>query len=276
MVRMQRDNQRGVAILLALLLCGAVSAIHKQIEHKRGNDPVTGVVRDAALVPAQTAGVRVSRWWHSNVASLFAGPRLAHQNHTLETQVMALTAQNRDLLAAQAENDRLRQLLDFERKSSLPLLAAEVTALKPSNQQDTVILNRGTSDGVHVHSIVLAANGALIGQVLDVSAHSCTVLMLTDNNSSVGAEVKTDQGSAPIGVCQGQGSGQLKLTYLRSDAPVAPGATVVSSGLGGTYPANVPVGTVTAVTVDRTRSLKSATIRPAADLDHLDEAFLVR
>jgi rod shape-determining protein MreC len=189
---------------------------------------------------------------------------------------MVLTAQNRDLLAAQAENDRLRQLLDFERKSSLPLLAAEVTALKPSNQQDTVILNRGTADGVHVHSIVLAANGALVGQVFDVSSHSCTVLMLTDNNSSVGAEVKAGQGPAPIGVCQGQGSGQLRLTYLRSDAPVEPGATVVSSGLGGTYPANVPVGTVTSVTIDRTRSLKSAVIRPAADLDHLDEAFLVR
>lgn len=271
-----RGNQRWVAVLLALLLCGAVSAIHQQIEHRRGHDPMTGVVRDAALVPAQTAGVRVNRWWRDHVTSLFIGPKLARKNHELETQVMVLTAQNRDLEEAKAENDRLRQLLAFEQKSTLSLLAAEVTALKPSNMQDTVVLNRGTADGVHLHSIVLASNGALVGQVLDVSAHSCTVLMVTDDNSSVGSEIKGTSGEVPVGVCQGQGSGQLKLTYLRSDADVKVGAAVTTSGLGGTFPSNIPVGTVTSVTVDRTRSLKSAIIHPQADLDHLDEAFIVR
>jgi len=122
--------------------------------------------------------------------------------------------------------------------------------------------------------------------------------MITDNNSSVGALVEpaakgsavvdssptsslklplpTSKPGANAGVCQGQGSGRLRLAYLPIDTPLATGASIVSSGLGGSFPAMLPVGTVTSVTIDRTRSLKSAIIRPAADLDHLDEAFLVR
>jgi len=298
MVRSQRGSHKGVALLLALLLCGAVSALHKQIERRQGHDKAVGAVRDAALVPGQTALVRVSRWWRIHVSSLFIGPKLAQQNRDLQNQITLLTAENRQLLAAQAENNRLRELLEFQRHAATPLLACEVTALKPINLQDTMVLNRGTADGVKLRSIALASNGALVGQVLDVSPHSCTVLMITDNNSSVGALVEpaakgsaavdssppsslklslpTSKAGANAGVCQGQGSGRLRLAYLPIDTPLATGASIVSSGLGGSFPAMLPVGTVTSVTIDRTRSLKSAIIRPAADLDHLDEAFLVR
>lgn len=355
MARAPRDNNRGIAVLLALLICGALNAIHRTNERSRGHDPVTGIVRDAALVPAQTATVRISRWFKTYVVSVFQGPRLARENQQLRAKVLSLSVANKQLADAQAENDRLRTLLDFQRKSPKPLLAAEVTALKPSPQTDTVVLNRGLSDGVHLHSIVVASNGALVGQVIDVSPHSSTALILTDLGSSVGAQVipeavpapapqspaatsspaqpavkvgpdgkplnpadpnsakpgavpvngtattpavpntpaktaadaqavdpsvKTDptKGTAqrPVGICRGKGSGQVFITYLRSDAEIKPGDSVSTSGLGGVFPAGIPVGTVQVVTTDNTRSMKWATIRPSADLDHLDEAFILR
>lgn len=337
MARAPRDKQRGLAVLLALLLCAALNAIHMNNERSRGHDPVTGIVRDAALVPAQTATVRVSRWFKMYVVSIFQGPRLARQNQLLRDKVLALSEANKQLAGAQAENDRLRDLLDFQRKSPKPLLAAEVTALKPSPQTDTVVLNRGIADGVHLHSIVVAPNGALVGQVIDVSTHSSTALILTDENSSVGAQIvppgsdatapvtpatpsaaatvntvaatpkdpskapaaktastpanasaKDKTASAnptapapaavpkPVGVCRGIGGGQAVVTYLPSDAQIKSGDAVTTSGLGLVFPAGIPIGTVTFVKTDTTLSSCTATIRPAADLDHLDEAFILR
>jgi len=324
--RAPRDNQRGIVVLLALLICGALNAIHSANVRSHGHDPVTGIVRDAALIPAQTATVRISRWFRTNVVSLFQGPKLAHQNQALRAKVLALSVENKQLGDAQAENDRLRALLDFKRNSPKPLLAAEVTALKPSPQSDTVVLNRGIADGVHLRSIVRASNGALVGQVIDVSAHSCTALMLTDFGSSVGAQVirpprapapapspangnpvygppsqasststgasgnsgqagatpvapEAEAGAAkpsantvkPVGVCDGGGSGLAYLTYLPGDADIKPGDLVTTSGLGRGFPAGIPIGVVTSVTIKPALSMKTATVKPAADLDHLNE-----
>jgi rod shape-determining protein MreC len=187
-----------------------------------------------------------------------------------------LSVENKQLADAQAENDRLRALLDFQRKSPRPLLAAEVTALKPTPQSDTVVLNRGSKQGVKLHSIVVDDNGALVGQVIDVSPRSSTALILTDTGSSVGAQVKCGASQPPVGVCRGEGGGQVLLTYLKGDADIKPGDAVTTSGLGGVFPPDIPVGTVKSIKLDTTRSMMTAIIHPSADLDHLDEAFILQ
>lgn len=277
---------RGLAI--ALLLCLALSLVHGLRTRAGRPDPVIGVVRDAALVPTQSLLFGLDRWWQAHVSSLFHGPRLARENAALAAQVEALRAENGGLLAAQAENDRLRHALGFARRTPRRLIAAEVVALKPSPQTDTLILNRGRADGVHPQEVVLSPDGALVGQVLDVPAgdaptditsHSCIVLLLTDAGSSVGGEIvrtgaPAGQGGPRIGICQGDRAGHLILTFPRLDADVHPGDRVVTSGLGGVFPKGIPVGVVTAVSTDKTRAVKTATVRPAADFDHLQEAFL--
>ena len=179
-------------------------------------------------------------------------------------------------MTAQDENVRLRRLLGFQQTSVRPLLAAQVTALKPNPHFDTLTLNQGSAQGVHPRSVVLSPGGALIGQVLDVSPRSCDVLLLTDVGSSVGALVRNHTPHGPIGLCQGEGSGRMQVTYLRSDALLHVGDAVQTSGLGGVFPGAVPLGTITAVSVDKTRSLQTAALRPAADFDHLEEAFVIQ
>lgn len=269
-------SKRGLALLLTLLLCGVLSALHQRIQRTGGNDPVTGAVRDAALVPAQGVSLRLSRWWRRNVLSPFAGPRLARENAALRSQVGRLTLQNQQLQTAQAENDRLRRLLAFEQKSPRPLIAAEVVAVKPSAQTDTLTLARGRRDGARLHGIVLAPDGSLVGQILEATERSCTVLMLTDSGSSVGAQVaRPGLKDGPVGICQGNRAGHIQLTYLPREADVRPGDLVTTSGLGGVFPKGLRVGKVVSVAFDKTRSIKTALVRPAADFDHLEEAFLL-
>lgn len=275
-MRPERDNRYGGMFLLLLIACGLLTAWHSQAARRGHSDPVSSVVRDMGLVPGETAAAALGQWWHFSAGSLFSGPRLARENAVLKDRILDLSAQNKELLAAQSENIRLRQLLGFAQRSPRPLLAAQVIALKPNLHSDTLTLNRGSGAGVHPHSIVLAPNGALVGQVLDVSPASCDVLMLTDSVSSVGALVHNHTPRGPIGLCQGDGQGHLQVTYLRSDALLHLGDAVTTSGLGGVFPKALPIGAIASLAVDKTRSLQTASLRPAADYDHLEEVFVIQ
>lgn len=274
-MRPERDNRHGGTLLFALAACGLLTALHARGTRAGRLDPATGAVRDLALVPGQAAAAGAGRWWHLHVTSLLDGPRLARDNDALKARVLALAAQNKELLAAQTENGRLRGLLGFAARAPRPLLAAQVVALKPSALSDTLTLNLGASAGVHPHSVVLAPNGALVGQVLSVSARSADVLLLTDADSSVGALVHNGTPRGPVGLCQGDGRGGLRVTYLRSDAALRPGQAVTTSGLGGVFPRDLPLGAVQAVSIDRTRSLQTAMLKASAEFDHLEEVFVI-
>jgi rod shape-determining protein MreC len=276
MARPERGDRRTLTtFLLVLLLCGILSLVHRQAAQRGGgSDPITGFVRDAGLLPGQIGAARFGQWWHVNVGSAFAGPHLARENTALKSQVAALTLQNEQMQDLQSENHRLRELLRFQDKAPIPLLAAEVVALKPSPQIDTMILARGARDGVHAQSVVLGPSGALVGQVLETSPFSCSVLLLTDTASSVGVETFRPGKAGPVGIVQGDRAGNLLLIDLPREADVRPGDRVATSGLGGVYPKGLPVGTVLSVAFDKATALKMARVRPAADFNHLDEAFL--
>ncbi|MBV9849348.1 MAG: rod shape-determining protein MreC [Armatimonadetes bacterium] len=279
MMHRARGRREWQGLAAALLLCAGLTALHRQRTHTGRADPVVGVVRDAALVPTQSLLFGVGQWWQGHVTALAQGPRLARENARLQAEAETLQAQNTALMAAQAENDRLRRLLGFERRSPRRLLAAEVIALKPTPQTDTLILGRGGRDGVRPQQIVLSPDGALVGQVLDVSPRACSVLLLTDTGSSAGAEIvrpgqPLKKGTPRIGICQGDRAGHLLLTFPRIDADVRPGDRVVTSGLGTVFPKGLLLGVVVSVSSDRTRSVKTAALRPAVDFDHLEEAFL--
>ena len=154
-MRRERDNRRFGAFGLALLACGLLTALHARSASRGQADPLWAV-RDIGLVPAQTLVARIGRSWHLSAGSLLAGPKLARENAALNARVLELSSQNTDLLTAQAENIRLRRLLGFERASLRPLLAAQVSALKPNSHFDTLTLNQGSAHGVHPRSVVLS------------------------------------------------------------------------------------------------------------------------
>ena len=107
-----------------------------------------------------------------------------------------------------------------------------MVALKPSPLSDTLTLNRGSESGIHPHSIVLAPNGALVGQVLNVSPGACDVLLLTDSLSSVGVLVHNHTPHGPLGLCQGDGQGHLRVIYLTSGRSAASRRCGDDFGLG--------------------------------------------
>lgn len=235
--------------------------------------PLEGTARDL-LAPVQAGATQAGRIVYESLGTIFSLGRAAKVEQ-LEKQVRQLEGKIAELNEYKAENARLRRLLAFreETRDRYALVAADVIARDPGNWFGTITVDRGAADGVRPHMPVLLPDG-LVGRVLRVSQHSADVLLLTDPRSGVGGTV---QETRTPGVLRGivNSYGQLRMTYLAKDAPVKKGHVVVTSGLGGTFPAGVPIGKIVAVRLEPTGVTKEALVEPLVDFGRLEEVFIV-
>lgn len=142
-----------------------------------------------------------------------------------------------DALAAEA--GRLAALVGLDGPAAGDGVAARVISAGPGSG-GTVVLDRGSSDGIRIGMPVVAAGG-LVGRVLEVGPRQCTVLPVTDAASAVG--VRSVPSAA--GVAQGVGGSRLRLDLLDPTAPLESGALVVTTGMRHSrFPAGLPVGRV--------------------------------
>jgi rod shape-determining protein MreC len=227
--------------------------------------------------PFQAGSTHLEAGLFDGFGSLFAGRHLAAENAQLTAEVNRLTTENETLRLKAADDDRLRAAAGLAAHQSNPPLAADVIALLPTSLHDTIAVSRGTHDGVHVQTIVRTPEG-LVGQVLDAGSISSEVLLLSDGTSSVGALVRRGNKMQGKGIIQGGGRGRpLKLIDLPRETDIQTGDQIVSSGDGGVFPPDVPIGTVVSVHSEDAQFLKSAVVAPAAGLPgDLREVYLLR
>lgn len=256
-----------------LMLGAALGAWHNRAaEHGRA-DLVSGVVQTVVAEPAAMLRRSVS-WCGAQAGWMLSGRRLAAENSQLREQVAELESETARLREQAVENDRLRADLNFTRKQGAPLLGADVLAMKTDPKFDTMVIGRGSRDGLHSDSVVVTRLG-LVGRVIDTAPATSTVLLLTDQNSGAGGRVDR-AASRAVGVCKGDNSRLLSLEYLSSDADIRSGDRVVTSGLGGVFPANIVIGTVRSVREDGDNGQKVASVLPAVNFDRLESVYVLR
>ena len=141
--------------------------------------------------------------------------------------------------------------------------------LDPTRQR--LVLAAGSRDGVKAGQAVIDAGG-LMGQVIAVTPLQSTVLLLTDPDHAVPVTVA---GSGVRLIAYGRGDA-LELRDVPLNSGVKVGDRVVTSGLGGRFPAGFPVGTVTAVHADESHTFLVGELRPAAQLDRGRDVLLLR
>jgi rod shape-determining protein MreC len=260
------------AALIFLLIGTLAGVLHNRTTDSGRSDILSGTVRLAVAPPAGVLG-RMSRWVSEQTGWLFHGHAVAMENRRLRERVAQLEDENAALREAQINYDRLRADLKFVQAAKSPPLAADVTARRPDPRFDTLMISRGSLDGVRPNSVVVTPGG-VVGHVSEVTPTTATVLMLTDQNSGVSGRVQRASSRA-VGVCKGDYSPRLSMVYLPSDASIKAGDIVVTSGLGGVYPPGLVIGKVLDVTMNEGRTAKTARVRPAADFDRLEEVFVL-
>jgi len=201
---------------------------------------------------------------------------LAAENRRLQDELAATLALEARLTELRHENNRLRQMLNFEARSEHELIAAEVIARDSSSWFQTISINKGSLHGVEQNLAVVTSEG-LIGSILAVSPVSSQVLLLTDNRRAVSAMVQRSREPGMVGVVEADADlpGYLRMINLPRDANIQPGDTIISSGLGGIYPQGLVLGYVLEMVEEELGLLRFALLRPAANFNRLEEVFVV-
>jgi rod shape-determining protein MreC len=173
---------------------------------------------------------------------------------------------------AQRENIRLRSIIGFEPPVGYTLLPAKVLSTSGDRVPTTAVINKGEDDGVHVNEPIINEEG-LLGKVIAVSGNYSTISLLTDPTNRVAVRVAE---SREMGIAKYLLSQGLIVDNVPSQGDVKQGDLILSSGLGGIYPAGLVVGTVVSVEKPKQDPFLYVRLAPAADFNSLDELFVLR
>ncbi len=204
---------------------------------------------------------------------------LQAENTELKREISELSGRVANVSELERQNREFRAMLDFKKSTELKLVSAKIIGRDPSNWWNTLLVDRGKVDGIVRDMPVLTADG-LVGKTIDVMDNSSRVLLIVDENCRVSGWIK-DSGTAGIvegNILAGGGGAQCRMTFVDRFAQVKTGARVFTSGLGGIFPKDLLIGSVSSVFAGD-RNLKNTlyqefNITPAVDLARIDEVFI--
>lgn len=165
---------------------------------------------------------------------------LLAENAKLRAENANLIRWQNAALAMANENKELRGLLHYKAEPSLAYISARVIADTGGAFVRSLVVTAGRLDGVHEGMAAMTGEG-LVGRVAEVGEWSSRVLLITDMNSRIPVMLS---GTGDHAILAGDNTPQPKLLYLPQDADVKPGTRVMTSGHGGIFPPNLPVGVV--------------------------------
>jgi rod shape-determining protein MreC len=226
----------------------------------------------AASYPMQliaSAPVRSWRWLTDAAATRNA---LRIENEQLLGNQRVLQLGQLRLQALEAENQQLRAL-----HAALPpliskSLLAEVIKVDTTPLRQRLVINKGTNDGVAINQVAVDGTG-ILGQVAYAGPYSAEIILLTDPEHAMPVQVTRNQLRS---VAEGSGRvDQVLLPYLVANADVKDGDVLVSSGLGGVFPAGLPVATIVGISRSANQLLAQITATPLARMDGAREVMLI-
>jgi rod shape-determining protein MreC len=262
---------RGRSVALVILL--AVLSLLALVLDKAG-----------ALSPLRTMVLQATtpiQWVVSGVAVRIEGTfttiqdlgRLREENARLSQEVEDLRARVVRLQEAEIENRSLREQLGFRQTyPAYDLLPVEVVGRDPSNYLQYLTVDKGTTDGIRVGSVVVVPQG-LLGRVVAVGSNFSKILLITDASSSVNVLL---QSSRATGVASGQLGGTLLMKYIPQGEVVRLGDMVLTSGLGGNFPKGLIVGRVTEVRQKDIELFQEAVVESLIDFQRLEVVYVIR
>ncbi|MGD0153315.1 MAG: rod shape-determining protein MreC [Thermacetogeniaceae bacterium] len=260
-----------------LVILAAVAVLCLGVAHFAPNFAGSVAARGVheVLAPAQDKMMLAWRSGGSFLGYFASVRRLQDENNQLKQQLSNQIWENDRLREYVYENQRLQKLLEFKQRNDLrfTLLGARVISRSPSNWYNTMVVDRGSGDGVKKDMVVVSDAG-LVGRVDAVGPHTAEVLLILDREGAVGVMVSE---SGTQGVIEGnkEDPGVLRMIDLPYDANLTPGQTVVTSGLGGIFPQDVPIGQVLKFNKGGSDLDMYALVQPYVDFNRLQDVFII-
>lgn len=199
------------------------------------------------------------------------------RNEQLEAENAELRQQMVDYDRIKAENDAYKALARIQdTNSEASYVSAFVIGRDPLDEFGGFTLDQGSTDGVAVNDAIISDRGYLLGVVVEVDATSCKVMtILHPSFNAAGVISRTRENGIITGSADYAADGQCVLTNLDRITEARKGDQVITTGLGGVFPANLLVGTVQEVVPEQSGKSSSAVILPGADPRTVKHVFIV-
>ena len=254
------------------LLLSVVSLSLMVLDHRDDHLSRLRQAFSVLVYPIQVSVNLPFKTWQWASTSLADRAALLSENAELKAEQLSYNVRLQRMAALEAENIRLRAILDSSARVGDRVLVAQILAVDLDPYRQRFWINRGLGDGVFVGQALLDANG-VAGQIVRVQAFTSEAVLISDADHAVPVSVNRN-GLRTIVVGTGD-SGRLSLPYLTNSADIEPGDLLVSSGLGGVFPSGYPVGWVQEVHRRPGQSFAEVIAEPAAELDRDREVLLV-
>jgi rod shape-determining protein MreC len=259
---------RDIAIILLLIGGGLLILFSSP---KRLGSGVVGRVVYSVLLPVQQAIFTV----RSEVTNVWKGyiglTNVRAENAALKGEIRRLRRENAMLKSEGSENLRLAKLLNLKKRYEYPALVAQVVGDDASGWYRTMLINRGSEDGVAPNMAVTVAQG-VVGRVVEVARDMSKVLLLTDPNLTVDCRIARTRDR---GLLSGSLERGCVLRYVNLKSGIAAGDEVVTSGLDGIFPRGLPVGKIRRVRKGPQGLFLEGLVISAVDFSEIEEVMVI-
>jgi rod shape-determining protein MreC len=269
LIRLLARYRRAFILTTALILAFLLMTL--QVRQERA---VVAVTRQAILL-AMTPFIRVTAVVTGSVTGVWRDyvdlRDMQMENRRLRQEVGTLSRRIEQLEEQALETQRLQRLLALRQVPQAESLTARVEGKDATNWFKTILVDRGSLDGVRRNQPVVAPDG-LVGRVVEVTPASAKVQLLTDPVSAAGGLIQRTRVTGIVSGNLGEGT---RVRYLPLMADVAVGDLVVTSGMGGVFPKGIPIGRITSVERRSGALFQEASLQPAVDLSRLEEVLIL-
>ena len=268
----QHHSARAPALGLRFLFLFGLSVVVLILDHRDNHLDAVRRAISAAVYPLRIivdAPVSLWRWTEDTLTSRHD---LQLENSRLRAERLLTNARLQRYSALEAENARLRAMLEATRSVTDRVRVAEIMSVSANPFRHSIVIDKGTRDGVYDGQAMINADG-VIGQVIETGLLSAQGLLISDPDHALPVEINRN-GLRTIAVGTGEFD-RLELPNLPNNADIEEGDLLVTSGLGGAFPAGYPVAVVNSVTRIPAEPFAAVAAEPSTNLNQVREIMLV-
>ena len=268
----QHRSQRTPALGLRLLLLASLSILILVIDHRENHLDAVRRAIGATVYPLRVVVDAPVAMWHWMRESRESRNDLRLENSRLNAERLLTHARLQRYSALEAENARLRAMLDARTRMTDEVRVAGIMSVSANPFRHVLVIDKGKNDGVYDGQAMVDANG-VVGQVIETGLFSAQAVLISDPDHALPVEINRN-GLRTIAVGTGEFD-RLDLPFLPNNADVHEGDLLVTSGLGGGFPAGYPVAIVDSVTRIPQEPFAAVSAAPAAKLNQVREIMLI-
>ncbi len=260
-----------VILVIAVLLTIALSILSGIT-----NTTVVDLAVQGLLAPIRGAATSLTRTAEKYYGYMFRYEALAAENEVLEARIAEMEDVARQADSVSRENERLRQALKLlDTHEDYKLVDGYIIGWSSTDWENTLTINRGTSSGIQENMCAITANGEVVGLITDVGVNWAEVTTILDSTLEISGTISASgyNGMVKGGYVEGHET-LLQMNYLPSAAIIRNKEQVVTSG-STVYPRGLVMGSIVDAGFAETGIAKFALLDPAADIDSLEQIFII-